>query len=215
MNEQPENSNIKKSVRRGTAKRQLGKETATRLVKTAFELLQSENLDQFSMRSVAKRAGVKLANVQYYYPRREDLTRALSHYLEARYRAAYEECASVNPDSPLERLKTVISYNLKDCTDRSSRRFFIQFWALLGSLDDFKCEHLGELYALDIAMTSEYIRALDPSLPEEEIERRSILIIAIIEGLIVMSGAMKEEDPKTKSLLQSAKDLMLDIARGK
>jgi AcrR family transcriptional regulator len=75
-------------VRQGTATRRAGKETAARLVAAAHDQLEAETLERFSMRNVAERAGVSLANLQYYFPRREDLLRALYQDLGTRYRAA-------------------------------------------------------------------------------------------------------------------------------
>ena len=58
---------------RGTASRRANNETAGRIVLAARELLMDEGYAQFSMRNVAARAGVHLANVQYYFKTREDL----------------------------------------------------------------------------------------------------------------------------------------------
>ena len=55
-----------------------GNDTAARIVLAARELLMNEGYAQFSMRNVAARAGLHLANVQYYYKTREDLVRALA-----------------------------------------------------------------------------------------------------------------------------------------
>ena len=123
-------------VRQGTATRRAGRETAARLVAAAHEQLEVETLERFSMRNVAERAGVSLANLQYYFPRREDLLRALYQDLDTRYRAAYEEVLAQAPDDPVERFQAVLEYNMKDISKRSTRQFFMQLWALLGSIDN-------------------------------------------------------------------------------
>lgn len=203
---------LQKSVRRGTAQRRHGKETAARLVEATYGLLESENLDRFTMRNVAKRAGVSLANLQYYFPTRSDLAKALFFYIGDHYQEAYEECTANAPASPLERLKAVLNFNMQDITTRSTRRFFLNFWALLGSMDNFSGRYLGELYAIDIEQLSEHIRPLQPEAPPKEIARRATLIAAMTEGLTVILGNVKAGDPEYESLRESAVDLMVAIA---
>jgi len=55
------------------------------------------------MRNVADRAGVSLANLQYYFTRRKDLAQAILQDVGDSYRAAYDECLAAAPDSPEER----------------------------------------------------------------------------------------------------------------
>ncbi len=204
-----EHSNLHKSVRQGTAQRRPGKATAARLVETAYEILESENLDRFSMRKVAERAGVSLANLQYYFPTRNDLAHALFLYVGARYKSAYDACTAAAPADPVERLKAVLRFNLQDITQPSTRRFFMQFWALIGAMDDFAGRHLGELYAIDIDQLSEHIRPLQPELPESEIRRRAVMIAGLTEGLTVVLG-----DDVDGSVVETALQLMVDIATG-
>lgn len=214
MTNSGDHANLQKSVRRGTATRQPGKETAARLVEAAYELLESQNLEHFSMRSVAQRADVSLANLQYYFPTRSDLAKALYFYIEARYQTAYDKCTSTAPASPIERLKAVLRFNMQDITKRPTRRFFIQFWALLGSMDNFSGKCLGELYAINIKQLSEHIQPLRPDVSPEEVARRATLIAAITEGLTVVMGSVKKDDPESENLLESAFKLMINIATG-
>ena len=151
-------------VRQGTATRRAGRETAARLVAAAHEQLEVETLERFSMRNVAERAGVSLANLQYYFPRREDLLRALYQELDTRYRAAYEEVLAQAPDDPVERFQAVLEYNMKDISKRSTRQFFMQLWALLGSIDNFEGHYIGELYAIDIPCWANTYRPCNPAL---------------------------------------------------
>ena len=201
-------------VRRGTATRRAGRETAARLVAAAHEQLEVETLERFSMRNVAERAGVSLANLQYYFPRREDLLRALYQDLDTRYRAAYEEVLAQAPDDPVERFQAVLEYNMKDISKRSTRQFFMQLWALLGSIDNFEGHYLGELYAIDIALLGEHIQAMQPTASPADIERRATLIASMIEGLMVTMGDLDGRRLPREELLQSARDSAMAIALG-
>ena len=113
------------AVRTGTATRSAGKRTAAKLLVAAHEQLEQEALEKFSMRNVAERAGVSLANLQYYFPRREDLAQALYQDLDLKYRVAYAQCLAGAPDDPVERFKVVLRYNMQDITQRRTRQFCI------------------------------------------------------------------------------------------
>jgi AcrR family transcriptional regulator len=201
-------------VRRGTATRRAGKETAARLVAAAHEQLEVETLERFSMRSVAERAGVSLANLQYYFPRREDLLRALYQDLDSRYRAAYKEALAQAPEDPVERFQVVLEYNMRDIRERSTRQFFIQLWALLGAIDDFAGHYIGELYAIDIAHLGEHIKAMQPEACSADIERRATLIASMIEGLMLTTGDSDGRYLPQEELLQSAREAAMAIALG-
>ena len=208
------NENIGGGVRRGTATRRAGKETATRLVAAAHEQLELERLEHFSMRHVAERAGVSLANLQYYFPRREDLLRALYQDLDTRYRAAYETVLAEAPADPVKRFEAVLDYNMKDISKRATRQFFMQLWALLGSLDNFEGHYIGELYAIDIALLGEHIQAMRPTAGPAEIERRATLIASMIEGLMVTMGDLEGRRLPREALLKSARETAMAIALG-
>src|SRR5205809_554 len=99
--------------RRGAAER-ASNETARKIVVAARELLMTEGYAQFSMRNVAARAGLHLANVQYYYKTREDLVRALLDDTGERYRSSYEQLRAKAPTDREARVKAVVEFNLED-----------------------------------------------------------------------------------------------------
>src|SRR5215470_18187795 len=110
--------------KRGPVARRAGNDTAARIVLAARELLMNEGYAQFSMRTVAARAGLHLANVQYYYKTREDLVKALLDDTGARYRASYDELLARAPADRVARFKAIIEFNLKDIATSATRRYF-------------------------------------------------------------------------------------------
>ncbi len=204
---------MRPSVRKGTATRRAGAETAAKLIATAHDLLETEPLARFTMRNVAEKAGVSLANLQYYFPRREDLVHAMSVDLDQRYRQAQEAVLSgIRVDSPLKRFKSVLRYQLEDIKLRKTRQFFIQYWALLGSMDEFEGEYLRDLYKYDIAQINEHLAALRPNLPEKKLVERSTLIAAMIEGLMLMLGGEDDNEQTAANLVDAAFENALAIA---
>ena len=202
------------AVRPGTATSRSGRLTAKRIVEAARELLMKRGYAQFSMRNVAAHAGLHLANVQYYFPRRDDLVHALLLDTGERYRAAYARCLEGAPPDPVERFKIILRWNLHDIASRPTRQFFVQLWALLMALDSHTGRLLDELYAIDIVQLGECIAAMEPGLPAREVEQRATILAALIEGLMVVRGSRSAREPGMARLIERAFAAGLRIARG-
>ena len=195
----------------GARTRRAGRATATRVVEAARAVLIEQGYPGFTMRNVAARAGVHLANVQYYFRRREHLIRALLDETAAHYRNTYAALLANLPTDPQRRFLAVLDYNLGDVTTAPTRRYFTQLWALLDAADA-SGELLAELYALDLQQLGEQICALCPREPAKEIRRRATLLAAMIEGLLLVHGAHGAAGKGR--LLRRARALGLAIARG-
>ena len=201
-------------VRKGTAQRRGGKQTAARVIEAAMEVLSDENYSGFSLRNVAQRADIALANLQYYFPRREDLIFALFDNLRSSYETAYSNCIDEAGPDPYDRFTAIIRFNLNDITNKKTRRFFLQLWALLDTLDNHSGEMLGQLYAIDTAQLTEHIAALEPDVRKDEVNRRAIVLAAMIEGLMVVLGPKSAKEAEPQLLLADAENQALAIARG-
>ncbi len=199
---------------RGTPARRANNETAARIVLAARETLMDEGYAQFSMRNVAARAGVHLANVQYYFKTREDLVRALLDDTGARYRAAYDELRAHAPADRVARFEAIVDFNLKDIATWETRRYFIQLWALLTTIDGDSGGLMDDLYAIDIQQLSECIADLAPDTEPAEIRRRASVLAAMIEGMVVVRGAHSRSPPELKRLMSRARAVAMQIALG-
>jgi len=188
--------------------------TAQRLLDAAREVLIRDGSAAFSMRNVAQEARLRLATVQYYFATRDDLVRAMMRDAESRYRVAYEKCLVGVPAKPLERFKAILRFNLKDVADPVTRRWIIQMWALLSTLDVQSGTLLDDFYDMDISGLSTYIAQLCPDTPSAEIRRRAALLAAMLEGLVVVRGGHSPRPAELKRLFALAEQLGIQIARG-
>jgi AcrR family transcriptional regulator len=200
---------------RSAPKRREGNETASRIVLAAREILLDEGHAQFSMRNVAARAGVHLNNVQYYFKTREDLVRALLEDTGSRYRASYDKLLAFAPADPVVRFNALIEFSLQDVSTWETRRFFIQLWSLLITLDDRSGSLLDDLYAIDIEQLSGFIAELVPGTAAAEIRRRASVLAAMIEGMVVVRGAHTRNTSEMKRLMARAHAVAMQIALGR
>jgi AcrR family transcriptional regulator len=201
-------------AKRARAGRRAGNDTARRIVLAARELLMREGYAQFSMRNVAARAGLHLANVQYYYKTREDLVRALLEDTGERYRATYEELRAKAPVDRLARFRAIVEFNLKDIATSETRRYFIQLWALLTEIDGRAGHFMDDLYAIDIQQLSGCIAELVPDTEPAEARRRASLLAAMIEGMVVVRTAHSRNPTELKKLMARAQGMAMQIALG-
>jgi AcrR family transcriptional regulator len=211
-------------TKRAASVRRAGNDTAARIVLAARELLMTEGYAQFSMRNVAARAGLHLANVQYDYKTREDLVTALLNDTGERYRTSYQELRAKAPTDREARFKAIVEYNLKDIATAETRRYFIQLWALLTEIDAAaggkafaggKAGHLmNDLYAIDIQQLSDCIADLVPDTDAAEVRRRASILAAMIEGMVVVRGAHSRNPVELKKLMARAQGVARQIALG-
>jgi AcrR family transcriptional regulator len=200
--------------------RRAGNDTAARIVLAARELLMTEGYAQFSMRNVAARAGLHLANVQYYYKTRDDLVQALVDDTGERYRNSYAQLLAKGPTDRQARFEAIVEFNLKDVATAETRRYFIQLWALLTELDGraragCKAGHLmNDLYAIDIQQLSDCIADLVPDADPLEVRRRASILAAMIEGMVVVRGAHSRNPAELKKLMARARGMAMQIALG-
>jgi AcrR family transcriptional regulator len=201
-------------TKRAATGRRAGNDTAARIVLAARELLMREGYAQFSMRNVAARAGLHLANVQYYYKTREDLVTALLDDTGERYRSSYEELRAKGPADREARFKSVVEFNLKDIATAETRRYFIQLWALLTEIDGRAGHLMNDLYAIDIQQLSDCIADLVPETEPGEVRRRASILAAMIEGMVVVRGAHSRNPAELKKLMARAQGMAMQIALG-
>jgi len=203
-----------RGTKKGTAQRQAGKDTAAKLVRTAYELLLKGGYDDFSMRNIAERAGVRLANLQYYYPKKENLIRALNDYVGEMYDNRYEECLANAGKSPIERFTAAMELNFDDVNNLETRHFFIQLWPLLGMADNYSGKLLAEIYTYQHKQVASLIMELCPEIDSKEANMRAEVISALIEGLMVTVVSVTKGEQAFDELKEVVMRNVLAIAKG-
>ncbi|MEM9532115.1 MAG: TetR/AcrR family transcriptional regulator [Pseudomonadota bacterium] len=186
-------------TRTGTATRRGGQRKAELIVAAAREVLRHKGSAGFSLRAVADAAGVRLANVQYYFPQREDLVRALFAAVADEYETLYKTALAQVSDCPRKRMEAVLRLNFSNICEPETRHFFLQLWALLDRLDADDGPLLRKFYHYDIDQLKRHIRALDPGAAESDLEIRANLLAALIEGSMVVWG--NQPDPRQRKRL--------------
>ena len=154
------------------------------ILQLAIELIAIDGYDNLTMRAVARASGIKLGALQYHFPTRNELLRALATYIAETYRASFEEYKSaLDGNSP--NLRLVVEFLMEDNAGSGlhSDRLFPQLWAL-ALVEPIMEDLMDNIY-------EEYLRLLETILSERGIGEplaEAIAIMALIEGLTLFVG---------------------------
>lgn len=158
-----------------------------RIVRAAKEVFLRETDAGFSMRSVAKEAGMSMGAVQHFYPTRDKLLVAMLEFVVNEYEAAYERVLKELPFNGEARLMGIIDYLVLDITRAQTRQFFFALWAL-GSHSKAAAGLIEEMYAHHRRNLAAFIGAARPRLTEEQCFEAALQIAALIDGLMLFTS---------------------------
>ena len=167
-----------------------GREGHETILRAALNLLVEQGYRAMSMRKVAAACGMKLGNLTYYFPTKEDLARELFDAVISSYEVEFDAIVHEEGVSPEQRLEEICTLILEDIRTKKTTRFFPEIWAL-SNHDPFVFERVHELYARARAPLHGIIEDINPSLSASQRETLALFISASMEGLTVFAGHEK------------------------
>lgn len=189
-----------------------GSEKVGAIIAEARGQLLEKGVSGFSLRGVAVALGLRLYNVQHYFPSTETLLRAALADAIALFDAEIAEFlgAQRRTNTPQAALRETFRHFLR-MNERRSVRFFFFEMAAAAQHDDVIEGMLRELYREYLARISALVIAANPALSRRELDRRAELIASTIEGtmLVLPAGAGNErrgksEDARVEHLVELA-----------
>ena len=167
-----------------------GREGHETILRAALSLLVEHGYRAMSMRRVAAACGMKLGNLTYYFPTKEDLVRELLDAVISSYEMEFDAIIHEEGIGPEQRLEEICTLILEDIRTKKTTRVFPELWAL-SNHDPFVFERVHELYARARAPVHAIIEDINPSLSVEQREVLTLFISASMEGLTVFAGHEK------------------------
>ncbi len=195
--------------RPGTAVQSKGRERVEKILDAATELLIQGGHAQFTMRQLAERLGIRLSNLQYYFPSREQLIqKLLQRFLDT----CKQEIASLSAvtATPRKRLLAAIDFLLKDQETESSCKIFWELWAL-SARDEKVGKIMADFYETYVNTVSEMLLALNPEIPVRKVDRIAVLVVSMIEGLSLMRGFGRQRHPRIKGIEKELREAVLRL----
>ncbi len=159
-----------------------GAERIANIIEVGVEILRTEGFTALTKRRIAKRLGISDGNVSYYFPTRESLWQGVIEYeLKFYYQKHYGE-QELSDDDPVSRFENFVRLWFQEYEDRELRIFFAQLLAF-AEVSDFVAKQRDEIYQTFYDETESRISDLNPGLSDTELQSRTALVMAMLEGL--------------------------------
>lgn len=189
-----------------------GREGHETILRAALNLLVEQGYRAMSMRRVAAACGMKLGNLTYYFPTKEDLVRELLDAVITSYEIEFDAIIHEEGSSPEQRLEEICTLILEDIRTKKTTRFFPELWAL-SNYDPFVFDRAHELYARARAPLLAIVEEINPTLSTEQRETLALFISASMEGLTVFAGHEKPFESRMPWLERIAAKSFVQLVR--
>jgi AcrR family transcriptional regulator len=159
-----------------------GAKRIANIVETGVDILRTEGFTALTKRRIAKRLGISHGNVSYYFPTRESLWKGVIEYELKFYYDKYYGESKIADSDPEGRFDEFVRLWFQEYKDRELRIFFAQLLAF-AEVSEFVAQQRDEIYQTFYDETRSRIHDLVPALSEQELQTRSTLVMAMLEGL--------------------------------
>ena len=199
--------------RPGTAVLRKGRARVEDLLDHATALLIESGYAELSLRKIAARGGVRPGHLQYYFPTKQDVVRALlGRYLDRATRALEERRAEVADADPEHRLDAVLGAILADQRDSDHSRFLWELWAL-AARDPEVADAMQHFYRSYWRTIVAALLEVQPRLGRPRAERRAALLISMLEGLSLFRSRSHARELPLPFLERELQSVMRKLAR--
>lgn len=174
-------SKTERSPDAGRERRAQGERTRKLIVRAATRLLLDGGGFDFTLRAVAREAKISVSNLQYYFPDRQELLRAVMAPVVESYLS--DLGGELSGDvSPRELVTTLVERWLRDAKDPQKMSLMWQF-ALLAGVDP-ECRRLfEECYEGLVSGLARLIEKANPEYGAADSWRCATMALAMSEGL--------------------------------
>ena len=153
------------------------------ILTTAARLLATRGGVNFSMRIVADEMGIRLSNLQYYFPTLEKLFSALVENMLQ----LVERKINLALKSDAETMSVLIDIICSELDDVYNCQLMWEIWAL--SERTTEAYHAIDLfYQKYLKKIACFVQSQNTLLNNDEIQRRALIIVSLLEGIWVVAG---------------------------
>jgi AcrR family transcriptional regulator len=156
------------------------------VLRAARDVLVEDGYAALTTRKIAQRLGMRQSNVQYYFPSKTELVRALFEQAIADDRPAGSSAPA--PSSALDRMLASVDQFLAKHHDIKEQAFLRELWAL-SAHDPEVAAVMSRFYQRWIEIVARNILATTPKLGRKRAEQRALLVISLVDGLSLFHGA--------------------------
>ncbi|RBB42306.1 TetR/AcrR family transcriptional regulator [Burkholderia reimsis] len=167
-----------------------GLRTRNTIIRVARKLLLEGGPLEFSQRAVAAAAGISVSNLQYYFPTRIAVLRAviepvIQAYLDDMKRAISSDA------SPRDVFEEIMQRSVSDAKDAKYNALFRHLLSFAAT--DAECFKLyDEWYATLTRDLAQLLRAVNPAFSAADSRHAATMLIALADGLAMQYGTGRQ-----------------------
>lgn len=173
------------------------------ILEEAKNILVDEGFAELSFRTLAKRCGITVGNVTYYFPTKELLMEELAVYIFDRWDAGFQQRVPEHLIDRMEVFEYSVRYMIEENKRPRTNALLQEMWAI-SSRSDTVMRMLDVFYAKMRTWIEEMLAGVNPELPARARKLRAALITAQIEGLIVLIGPRRIPHDELRGLEDAA-----------
>jgi AcrR family transcriptional regulator len=182
---------------------QKGEKSAKGILLAAESLLIDEGYHNFSLRKVAARAEQTLGSLQYYFPTKNALVKAMLDNRIQRYLVMFEQIRASAGADPIDQFQALISGIVRDLNTKTTTVFFPEVWAMANH-DEQATEFMDAMYGAYRDVLVDVIHLINPNLSQRQLTRLAIYISASLEGHTMFIGHRKRWKKETENIISMA-----------
>ncbi|WP_075795753.1 TetR/AcrR family transcriptional regulator [Massilia putida] len=175
-----------------------GQRTRNAIIEVAKGLLLEGGSLEFTLREVALRAGISISNLQYYFPTRLAVLRAVVEPVVEAYLGELRQALTAEASSRAM-IDALVDRALEDAKNAERTALWWHFVSL-AAIDPECSQLLDEWYEEVTPGIAKFIRAVDPACKPADSLHRATLLIAMADGLSFQLGAGRRKRSYTRGL---------------
>ena len=183
------------------------------IIQAATRVFSRDGYSSFSMRRIAREAGMQLKSLQRVFPSKQLLLNSMiDHVLYEDYynRDLVPLIEVAENATPEERLMAFVDYLLQALREEFTTLFFPELWALAGRSEG-TAKAMDGMYEKHIGSLAGMISQVNLGLSQEKAMQRATMIAMSIEGLILIVGYRRPSHDEYKGLYEEVKLRIRDI----
>jgi len=164
-----------------------GANRISEILDAGANLLLTEGFSSLTKRRIANRLGISHGNVSYYFPTRDSLWKAVIDFELQKFYQRQQEELHADPSDPQACFDEFVVRWMDEYNDQVIRVFFshiISYAEIDESIEKIRNEVYESFF--DAIMT--LARTLKQDVAEEELERRVLEVMVVLEGLQAISA---------------------------
>ncbi len=165
-------------------------ERKEQILQAAIEIIAEQGYGSLTMRALARASDLKLGALQYHYPTRNEMLRAVVGYISEQYRKAFD---SLTEDSKQPKITDILAFIAAEPQGGTlpEQRLWPQLWAMM-QIEPLVADLVEEIYAEYLQILEKALEDVGSKAPHAE----ALFMMSVVEGssLFVDSGRRWEGD---------------------